>query len=189
LSYEAEKGHLPPPFTVDADGRPMHSWRVLILPYIEGQQVFDQIDFSKPWNHPDNLRLADKMPSVYSCPAAVNSVPPYTTAYVAVTGDETVWGESITLGSIRDGTSQTVLLVESEARRTHWMAPIDVSLDEIVSISPSGESMFLKGFHKGRGNAAFCDGSRRSLRDDLDASVLRALLTRAGGETVDSNAY
>jgi prepilin-type processing-associated H-X9-DG protein len=189
LNYEAENGHLPPPFTTDANGKPMHSWRVLILPYIEGQQVFDQIDFTKPWNHPDNLRLADKMPAVFSCPSAVSSVPPYTTAYVAVTGGETVWGDSITFGSIRDGASQTVLLIESEARRTHWMAPADVLLDEIVPMSPTGESMFLRGFHKGRGNAAFCDGSVRALSDDMDASVLRALLTRDGGETIEPTAY
>src|SRR5579864_1381633 len=34
-NYEQANSALPPAFTVDAEGKPLHSWRTLILPYLE----------------------------------------------------------------------------------------------------------------------------------------------------------
>src|SRR5262245_21426383 len=45
---------LPPAYTVDAAGKPLHSWRTLILPFMEGKAVYDKIDLSKPWDDPVN---------------------------------------------------------------------------------------------------------------------------------------
>jgi len=58
MNYRAAKGTFPPAYLADPDGRPMHSWRVLILPYCEGQEFYDQYDFSEPWDSPHNLQLA-----------------------------------------------------------------------------------------------------------------------------------
>ena len=55
--YEDEHGCFPPAYVADASGRPMHSWRVLILPYLDQQQLYDQYDFSEPWNGPNNQQL------------------------------------------------------------------------------------------------------------------------------------
>src|SRR5690349_18070524 len=48
-NYLAAEGSFPPAYTVDADGKPMHSWRALILPYFEGG-LENSYDFSKPWD-------------------------------------------------------------------------------------------------------------------------------------------
>src|SRR5437016_2000216 len=56
LNYEQAYGALPPAYTVDAKGRPLHSWRTLILPYLEQEPLYRTIDLSKPWNDPANVR-------------------------------------------------------------------------------------------------------------------------------------
>ena len=88
LNFEAAHGHFPPPFTTDEQGNPLHSWRVLILPYMEEVKLYEQIDLNKPWYDPHNLALADQMPGVYSCPVKREFSPrdEHTTAYVAIVG-------------------------------------------------------------------------------------------------------
>ena len=54
FNYESAYNALPPAYTVDAEGKPLHSWRTLILPYLEKQSLYDSIDLSKPWNDPAN---------------------------------------------------------------------------------------------------------------------------------------
>src|SRR5207248_11267837 len=54
LNYEWSEKHYFPAYLVDADGRPMHSWRVLVLPYIEGHDVYKQYNFSEPWDSETN---------------------------------------------------------------------------------------------------------------------------------------
>jgi hypothetical protein len=57
-NYHDVKGHYPPAYIADANGKPMHSWRVLILPYLEENELFEKYDFTQPWNSEANLRLA-----------------------------------------------------------------------------------------------------------------------------------
>jgi hypothetical protein len=61
---------LPPAYTVDADGRPLHSWRTLILPFMEETQLYKSIDLSKPWDDPVNQKAAQTPISAYRCPSA-----------------------------------------------------------------------------------------------------------------------
>ena len=68
LNYEAEHLHLPPTCTFDEDGNPLHSWRTLILPYLGHRGLFEQIDLTKPWNHPDNASAASVIPFEFRCP-------------------------------------------------------------------------------------------------------------------------
>ena len=58
----------PPAVLVGPDGRPWHSWRVFLLPYLGHRDLFDQYDFSQPWDSAKNLRLLDKMPAVFHDP-------------------------------------------------------------------------------------------------------------------------
>ena len=88
LNYEWEYHSLPPAYTVDATGARLHSWRSLILPFLEQQKLFDQIDFSKPWNHPDNKSIADlTAPRSYRCPS--NAIDKRFTTYLAIVDSET----------------------------------------------------------------------------------------------------
>jgi prepilin-type processing-associated H-X9-DG protein len=42
----------------------------------------------------------------------------------------------------------------------------------------------MRSDHPSGVNAVFCDGSVRFLKETMDLGTLKALLTRAGGETV-----
>ncbi len=67
-NYHDVYGSFPPACVKDDRGRPLHSWRVLILPYINEQALYEQYDFSVPWNSPHNSRLNDRMPDMFhSC--------------------------------------------------------------------------------------------------------------------------
>lgn len=55
--YAEDHGHFPPTFITDDTGKPMHSWRVLILPYLEESTLFAQYNFDEPWDGPNNSKL------------------------------------------------------------------------------------------------------------------------------------
>jgi Protein of unknown function (DUF1559) len=59
--YHETHGHFPPAFIVGPDGKPWHSWRVLILPYMEHSSVYEKYRFDEPWNGPNNRLLEDKI--------------------------------------------------------------------------------------------------------------------------------
>ncbi|MEO8497518.1 MAG: DUF1559 domain-containing protein, partial [Planctomycetota bacterium] len=61
-AYEAAHGTLPPAYIPDASGKPMHSWRVLILPYLNEDGLYRRYNFDEPWDGPNNLQLAGHMP-------------------------------------------------------------------------------------------------------------------------------
>jgi len=86
------------------------------------------------------------------------------------------------LGDFSDGTSNTLVFVE-RATPVNWMYPTDITFEEVVKgIGVSDNGIAFD--HNGGCNCAFCDGSTRFLSKDLDPKILRAVLTRAGGEAV-----
>lgn len=85
-NYERDFGALPPAYTVDVDGKPLHSWRTLILPYIEQKPLYDRIDLSKPWDDPANQEAFDSRIPAYDCPSRPNAGDERVkTSYLAVT--------------------------------------------------------------------------------------------------------
>jgi hypothetical protein len=68
-NFRSTMDHFPPAVVYGPDGKPWHSWRVLLLPYLEQMALAEEYDFSQPWNGPNNLKLLDKMPDVYRDPA------------------------------------------------------------------------------------------------------------------------
>src|SRR5579863_9248252 len=73
-NYHDAFGSFPPAFVADANGKPMHSWRVLILPYLDQLPLYKEYNFSEPWDGPNNSRLLNRMPPAFSCPS--HSGPP-----------------------------------------------------------------------------------------------------------------
>lgn len=125
-NYEDEYHCLPPAYTVDADGRPLHSWRTLILPYFEHQALYDKIDLSKPWNDPVNQRAYDATIPGYRCPAT--DLPPGQTTYVAIVvpGSCLQPAKPRTRAEITDDSSLTLVVVHTdEDHAVHWMEPRD----------------------------------------------------------------
>ncbi len=192
-NYASNHGHYPPLYTVDDDGNPLHSWRVLILPYIEEQDLYNSIDLTKPWRHPENLALADKMPDLYRCPSSDTSSQgsDVTTSYLAISGDRTAWPRS----GIRkprdfeDGLSNTLLVVECEKHRLHWMSTGDPDMQMIGALDGNGTTILSHAAHgvgKHRGShVTFGDGHTEFVRHDIDFRTLRAMLTIDGREEID----
>ena len=181
-NYHDAHGHYPPAYLADANGRPIHSWRVLLLPYIEQKDLYDQYDFSEPWDGPKNRQLAERMPAIYafhgeSRPGVVE------TNYLAVVGPETVWPgrDRVSSKDVVDGLSSTILIVENLGARVHWMEPRDLPFGRMSFKVDSPEGVSSKYLDPA---VVMLDGSLHTLRKDLREGTLRALLTTRGGEKV-----
>ena len=187
-NYKDEYGCFPPPFVADGEGRPMHSWRVLILPFIEQTQLYEQYNFDEPWNSAANLKLLDMRPYAYSCPedqVVKSQRLPRTTAYLAIVGPDTAWpeGEVTTLADITDGTNDTLLVVEASPSGVFWTEPRDLhTLQAAPGVNKAGQGISSR--HEGGANACFADGSVKFLPNDLSRTVWQALTTIDGGESV-----
>jgi prepilin-type processing-associated H-X9-DG protein len=185
-NYEQEYDALPPAHTVDAQGRPLHSWRTLILPYLEQRLLYRSIDLSKPWDDPANAKALETPIGVFRClepPAARENM----TTYLALVGPNFCFHprEPRRLSEITDGTGSTLMLIEAgEEYAVPWMAPVDA--DESVVL---GFGTTSKLHHEGGTNASFVDGSVRFLRSSVAAPVRRAIMTIAGKEPLSSDQY
>lgn len=135
--YEIKNGSFPPAYVAGPDGKPWHSWRVLILPYLDRKDLFDAYNFKEPWNGPNNSKLMPKMPGVFHCPSDASGKA--TTNYLAVVGPETVWpgGKSISKFDIFGRSSQTILLVERADSDVNWMEPRNLSFKQVCKDDPS----------------------------------------------------
>lgn len=185
-NYEDQYGEFPPAFLTDRNGRPVHSWRVLILPFLGEQALFNQFRFDEPWDGPNNRKLADQMPDVYRCPSffhqkehdgsATDADQPLT-QYVAAVGENTILrpGKSISLESIGIDPSEILLVAEVSSARVHWMSPVDISADEFRSVFKSADE---KHNHPGGVNAAACDCSVRFLSNEIDPDRIRFSATK-----------
>ncbi len=129
--YHDHYGCFPPAVVRSAEGKPVHSWRVLILPYLDCAALYEQYDFSEPWNGPNNRQLVSEMPCCYCCPSAQRKNPEqHVTNYVAVTGPGTFWPPqgAARRQDTKDGMCNTLLLVELNNSDICWMEPRDLSL-------------------------------------------------------------
>lgn len=178
-NYHQTHGCFPPPYLADKDGKPMHSWRVLILPYIEQWPLWKSYRFDEPWNGPNNRRLA--MPLyVYRCPAD-GSGTPTTTSYVMVTGPGTASEEMVKNGHAQPN---RILLAEVVDSGIEWMEPRDLTLEEArAGINPSG-AKGISGLHMEGAHVVLAKGLSRTGRESvllLDRAIpqadLEALLT------------
>jgi RNA polymerase sigma factor (sigma-70 family) len=175
----ANQDRFPPAAISDANGKPLLSWRVAILPFLEQDTLYKQFKLDEPWDGPHNRQLLARMPTVYAIPGqkAGNAS---MTHYQASTGKGTVFqgNEGTRILDITDGTSNTLLVVEA-ADPVPWTKPADLPYDPAKPLPRLG-GHFPEGF-----NAAFCDGSVRFLSKTIEDVLLRALITRNGGEVID----
>lgn len=179
ISYSEEhRGALPPAYTVDKDGKPLHSWRTLILPYLDQEALYEKIDLTKPWDDAANAGARKTGMEVFLCPAAV--LPTNKTTYLAVVAPGGCFGptEPRPISEITDGCGETLMLIEVDpAHAVHWMAPQDADEQLVLSLRTAGKLP-----HSQRLNVAFVDGSVRIIEADMPVAELQAMISIAGND-------
>ena len=141
LNYESAYGEFPPAYTVDEDGNRLHSWRTLILPYIEENDRYQKIDLKLPWDHPSNRPLALPTPLAFRCPKESMNVDDGTTQYVGIIGSGLMWKENgiaTKLKDVTDGTSNSIGIIELNNHRVPWMSPRRYALQRILETAQTG---------------------------------------------------
>ena len=191
-NYAAVNQHFPPAVIRDKAGKPLLSWRVAILPYLDdsdigaagAQALYGQFHLDEPWDSEHNKPLIAKMPAAYRDPheeATSTNV-----SYFMPTGPGTIGEnpEGTKFQQITDGMSKTIMLIEAK-HDIPWTKPEDLEID------PDATKPLPKfGGHMPNGlfATAFADGSVHVFSlGVVDSSLLRAMLTIAGGEVIDVN--
>lgn len=173
-----------PPSAIRKDGKPLLSWRVAILPFLDihrDGRLHRMFRLDEPWDSPHNKALLKEMPPEYA-PVVRKDVPPYSTFYQAFVGPGTLFdGEAGTrIADVTDGVGSTLMVVEA-AEPVPWTKPEDLSFDEGKPLPKLG-GQFEDGFY-----VAFADGSARFLSRKVAPETLRALIMRGDGEVIAFN--
>lgn len=170
----------PPAALYDRQGHALLSWRVLILPYLEGQSLYNEFHLDEPWDSPNNLPLLSRMPRVYTSPHRKDTDKPYHTHYRVFVGDGAAFEGRQGLrvpADFPDGTSNTILIVEA-TEAVPWTQPAELTFDRNCPSSMQGWRNPLSFL------AALADGSVRGIDRTVSETTLRAAITRNGGETL-----
>jgi hypothetical protein len=182
LNHESAKKSYPASASYSADGKPLLSWRVHILPYVEEAALYKQFHLDEPWDSPHNRQLVEKMPNIYADPdPAVRQAVKDAgrTTFVVPVGDGLLFGgrEGMSIRDVTDGTSATILAVEVVPEKAViWTQPEDWEVDlndPLAGVKRSDRNGFA---------AAYCDGHVEFHRNDVEQADFKALLTPAGDE-------
>ncbi|WP_373650627.1 DUF1559 domain-containing protein [Schlesneria sp. DSM 10557] len=175
-NYQGTYGVFPPAYTVDAEGKPLHSWRTLILPYLDEQKLYDSIDLAKPWNDRANEPARKTAVGVYQSPwGAEDST---MTPFLAMVTPESVLRpmQSCKLEDVTDGASMTLMLIEVPTDQMgDWISPGDADDETLRKLASTTTSPSAKGV-----GILLVDGSVRNLDYKIPLDQLRALVTVSG---------
>jgi Protein of unknown function (DUF1559) len=180
LDYEAKHKLLPPRAVFDKEGKPLLSWRVLILPYLGESKLYDQFHLDEPWDSDHNKKLIAKMPPVFQDAQIKGNRGE--TVFQAVVGPHLAFEGStaLRLASFIDGTATTIALVEVEpAKAVPWTKPTDWDFDGktplagLAHIQPDDSFQVL-----------CMSGDLHTANHQIDPDFFKGLLTRNGGEYI-----
>ncbi len=179
-NYQDAYQHFPANAIYDKDGKPLLSWRVMILPYVEEQNLYNQFHLDEPWDSENNKKLLAQMPKLFAAPTeSAEALKNHETPYQGFVGKGAFFDgkDGIKITDITDGTSNTIMIVEA-AKPAPWTKPDDIPFDE-GKLLPKVGGLFAHIF-----NAAMCDGSVRGVPMTVKEETLRAAITRNGGEVL-----
>lgn len=181
-NYHEDYGSFPPVVVRDNEGQPMHSWRALIFPYLDGGNYYAQYDFAQLWNSPSNLDFAEKVltgqTSYYQSCHCQARRPESETVVLAVTGADTAWppDRCVSLGDVTDGHDSTFFLVAVSHSGIGWFEPRDISLEDVPKTSAHGDGV----------HAGLVDGSVHFLPSSVSS---RAYFTIDAGDKVSPDRF
>jgi predicted Zn finger-like uncharacterized protein len=182
-NYSDTFGSFPPGAIVDAAQREHHGWQVMLLPYLDQQAVYVQVNFKVPWNAPENVKPFQMQIKDFQLPGVDETKDSAGYALSHYAGNSYVFRENAgaSYREIADGTSTTIMAGEAAGNFKPWGSPenrrdpsngIQAGPDSYGSPGSPG-AVFL-----------FCDGSVRYLSKAVNPDVLKAFATPAGGEII-----
>ena len=168
----------------DKNGKPLLSWRVAILPYIEQQALYNKFHLDERWDSPHNIELSRYVVKTYACPSRPFDNAKPETHYRTFVGNGALFenGQNPKIAMVTDGTSNTIMVAETQ-EGVLWTKPDDIEFNP----ENPGQMFGIGSPHSGGANVLFADGSVRFIINTINLEVLKALITRAGGEVVGGN--
>ncbi len=184
-AYAADHGTYPPSATRDASSK-LHSWRVLILPYLNEEDLYNKFDLDLAWDHPQNMQAAYEIPSAYQHPDSGTNSAFFESGYYLITGQGTLIPNTGPLGpdQVVDDPAQTILVTEGSplVPSGMWTEPIDLDFANIQGklgtnpgVEPGGQLEDGVAF-------ATVDGRGHFVPNTIEPTVFRSLVTPRGGE-------
>lgn len=171
---------MPPQALVSPEGKRLLSWRVLLLPYLEQNELYEKFKLDEPWDSVHNAALIKEMPKVFARPGTDSTLGK--TPYVGPLSKESFFGRPGPppgFKDIFDGTSNTIWLVEAPPEfEVVWTKPDDWEVKSIESVET-----FLKA--NPQLPVSFLDGSVRTLPATVSSEMIMKMFTIAGGEVVN----
>ncbi len=180
-NYHDTHKRLPPAYSTNDDGEALLSWRVQLLPYMEHNNLYDQFHHDEPWDSEHNLALTEQMPDVFRSPQS--AAEPDMTVYRGIGGEDGIMGtpdQRRTLGTIVDGTSNTIAVIEcTDELAVPWTKPDDGLSSEMF------DKELILGMYPNGTNAGFADGSAHFVPKSVDKQTLINLMKMDDGNYVD----
>jgi hypothetical protein len=168
-NYTDTEGALPPAAVLGQDGKPLLSWRVLLLPYIEEHKLYKEFKLDEPWDSPHNRKLIERMPRTYE-PYRGCDAPPHTTFFQVIRGPNTQFqGRKLKLDDLKHRTS--FFLIVEAAEPVVWTKPDDLDYHPDEPLPRFGGIM-----RDGTFRVALADGSVRQ-EELADEDAIRAGIT------------
>jgi type II secretory pathway pseudopilin PulG len=182
-NYESANGHLPMDI-LDKNGKPILSWRVTILPYIEQDAIYKNMKLDEPWDSENNARFSKSIIKTFLAPNATQTTDKdgyALTNYLGASGKGAAFesGVKLKFAHFSDGLSNTIFVVDS-ADGVAWAKPADLAIDFKKAL-PKFESAGMTGM----ANVLLGDGSVRTINmKTIKADTLKSAFTRDGGEVL-----
>jgi hypothetical protein len=179
-AYHDTYGRLPPAAVRGKGGKPLYSWRILVLPFIDQQELYKQFHLDEPWDSPHNLAFLERMPRSFSPYKYRSEHRPGYTYFRVFVGKGTAFEDpqGHPFKDFTDGTSETILIAEAH-EAVPWTKPdelpyaADKPLPRLGGIARDGSA-----------RTAMADGSVHIVPPTVSEASLRAAITRNGADTM-----
>ena len=185
LNYESAHGHFPAHASCDDTGKPLLSWRVHMLPYLDQTQLYDRFHLDEPWDSEHNLKIISLIPELFLDPSSRLQVTDGRPHYLGVQGSNSIFQglkkEGIRFRDIIDGSSNTLAILQvNDEYASIWTQPKDWEMDKRAPLRGLSNSL-----HPGIFLGGICDGSVHSISVDIDPTTFKHLLMFNDGQVVN----
>jgi prepilin-type processing-associated H-X9-DG protein len=176
------------------------SWIVLLVPYVEANNIYSRMDKNKSWDAEENRFAAEMRLTYLRCPGYPGQPPggPLApTHYVGISGvgDNAIalpredphagvfgYDRSVKRLEFKRGASETVMVVETSRAIGAWTA---AGPPTTRGLEPNGTPYFgldgqFGGNHAHGANVVFADGSVRFIEQTIDPAVWERMATLSG---------